>query len=85
MPVREIRRESFNHEGRAYDVVVTDDGRRLTVTACRDGKVVRGGRFKSPPHGWQGYTPERVDEMIDATKQWVIERASHPWTPTPVQ
>ena len=85
MSVREIRRESFEHGGRAYDVVVTDDGKRLIVVAQREGKTMRGGRFAFPPHGWQGYTAVRVDEMVDDAKRWILERAIHPWTPMPLE
>ena len=75
MPVREIRRESFSHQGRAYAVVVIDDGRRLTAVAERDGKTARGGRFPAAPYGWGGYSAAEVDNLIDAVKRWLIDGA----------
>ena len=78
MPAREIRREPFSHAGHAYAIVVVDDGKRLTAVAERSGRPVRASRVPSDPYrGGGGFTPEEVDNLIDAVKQWLIDQSPH--------
>jgi hypothetical protein len=69
----EIRREQFSHGGRAYAVVVTDDGRHVRAVATAGGRAIRRTQIDLPPRDASvGLADAVVDGLIDDVKRRLI-------------
>lgn len=69
----ELRRESFTHVGRTYQLVVLHKaGNDLLAFAEWGGKPVRSTRVEAGRHEPSSLKPEAIDDLIDRVKQALI-------------
>ena len=76
--MRLIRRETFEYQGKRYEILVEHEGSQLKATAMRNGKLVKDSAVTSGLEATGGYDStvgmESVDVLIGVAQERVRKR-----------